>query len=130
MRKSRKKFIAIVDASSVGFGAYIEYKGDIITTVGDTLTQVANNMVEALNLYLEEHGDYIKVGNINFKIDLKEYFKQHNYLNAKNLARRIKMNPTLLSQYVNGKKLPSPKQTERIINGIVEVGKDLAAIRL
>ncbi len=130
MKKSRKKFVAIVDASNEGFGAYIEYNGDLITTVGDTLTQVAINMVEALNLYLEEHDEYIDVDNISFKIDLKEFFKQHNYLNAKNLARRIKMNPTLLSQYINGKKLPSSKQTKRIINGITEVGKELAAIRL
>lgn len=130
MKKSRKKFTAIVDASSKGFGAYINYGQDLITTVGDTLTQVANNMVEALNLYLEEHGEYIDAKNINFKINLKEFFKQYNYLNAKNLARRIKMNPTLLSQYINGIKRPSSKQTKKIINGITEIGRELAAIRL
>jgi hypothetical protein len=40
------------------------------------------------------------------------------------------MNPTLLSQYVRGKKHPSSKQTDKIIQGIQSIGKELADARL
>jgi hypothetical protein len=35
------------------------------------------------------------------------------------------MNETLLSQYVNGIKKPSQKQTEKILAGIKSLGKEL-----
>jgi hypothetical protein len=40
------------------------------------------------------------------------------------------MNPSLLSQYVRGKKQPSSKQTEKIILGIQRIGKELSDIYL
>ena len=40
------------------------------------------------------------------------------------------MNPTLLSQYVRGKKQPSSKQTDKIIQGIQSIGKELAELNL
>ena len=51
-------------------------------------------------------------------------------LNAKVIAEKIGMNPTLLSQYVQGKKQPSQQQTERIINAIHEIGVELSTINL
>jgi DNA-binding transcriptional regulator YdaS (Cro superfamily) len=51
-------------------------------------------------------------------------------LNANFLAQRIGMNPTLLSQYVRGKKHPSAKQTDKIIKGIQTIGKELSEISL
>jgi len=49
-------------------------------------------------------------------------------INAKFLAKRIGMNETLLSQYVQGTKKPSAKQTGKILNGIHEIGKELINI--
>jgi len=40
------------------------------------------------------------------------------------------MNPTLLSQYVRGKKQPSSKQTDKIIQGIQSIGKELVELNL
>ncbi|MBP6055458.1 MAG: hypothetical protein KA527_07450 [Cytophagaceae bacterium] len=40
------------------------------------------------------------------------------------------MNPSLLSQYVRGKKQPSAKQSEKIIRGVQSIGKELADISL
>jgi hypothetical protein len=40
------------------------------------------------------------------------------------------MNPTLLSQYVRGKKHPSSRQTDKIIRSIQSIGKELAEIGL
>lgn len=46
------------------------------------------------------------------------------------LSERIGMNHTLLSQYANGRKKPSPKQKERIMEGIHEIGRELTEISL
>ena len=40
------------------------------------------------------------------------------------------MNATLLSQYVSGTKTPSKKQTEKILSGIHQIGRELADINL
>jgi len=40
------------------------------------------------------------------------------------------MNPTLLSQYVQGHKKPSDSQIEKILTGIQQIGKELAEINL
>ena len=62
-------------------------------------------------------------------IDLPQFFKYYRVLNAKFLAERIGMNPTLLSQYVSGTKAPGPKQVHRILTGIHEIGKELSDLK-
>ena len=51
-------------------------------------------------------------------------------INAKFLAEKIGMNATLLSQYVSGTKKPSPKQTEKILSGIHQIGQEPLEINL
>ena len=67
---------------------------------------------------------------IQYQIDFKQFFQYYRVLNAKVIAEKIGMNPTLLSQYVQGKKHPSQQQTERIINAIHEIGVELSTINL
>jgi hypothetical protein len=40
------------------------------------------------------------------------------------------MNPTILSQYVQGHKKPSEAQTEKILLGIHQIGQELSEISL
>lgn len=49
-------------------------------------------------------------------------------MNAKFLADKI--NPTLLSQYVQGQKKPSETQIEKILYGIHQIGQELSEINL
>ncbi len=51
-------------------------------------------------------------------------------LNAKYLAQRIGMSEALLSQYVNGHKKPSKRQTSRILTGVREIGRELSEISI
>ena len=67
---------------------------------------------------------------IHFEIDFKQFFEYYKVINSKHLAKRIGMNESLLSQYVNGKKQPSKKQIERIIDGLHEIGKELTELIL
>jgi DNA-binding transcriptional regulator YdaS (Cro superfamily) len=81
-------------------------------------------------LYFEEERPNLSHNDIQFEIDFQQFFRYYKVLNAKHLAEKIGMNPTLLSQYVKGHKKPSPKQTERILEGIHQVGKELSEINL
>ena len=39
------------------------------------------------------------------------------------------MNQSLLAQYIKGNKKPSPVQTRRILKGVQQVGRELAAVQ-
>ncbi|MBI3235376.1 MAG: type II toxin-antitoxin system HicB family antitoxin [Bacteroidetes bacterium] len=123
-----KEISAIVEKTNTGFSAYAEKQN--VFTAGSTFTELLANMTEALNFYFEEEGIVIKPNQVKFHIDLKQFFQHYKVLNARYLAERIGMNPTLLSQYVQGRKIPSDKQTEKILLGIQEVGRELADVNL
>lgn len=57
-----------------------------------------------------------------------QFFKYYRVLNTRFLAERIGMNPTLLSQYINGHKKPSSAQRQRILEGIRQIGEELAEL--
>lgn len=88
------------------------------------------NALEASNLYLEEFGKTITLDSIELELDFKQFFDFYKIINAKHLARRIGMNESLLSQYVNGIKKPSKKQVSRIVQGLHEIGRELMELTL
>ena len=128
MRKTKQIFRFIVEKTHSGYSAY---SVDLpIATTGESFTKLLYNATEAYNLYLEGTDMEIDENNIKLEIDLKQFFQYYRVLNAKFLARRIGMNETLLSQYVQGRKKPSPRQTRRILMGIQEIGKELSNLHL
>lgn len=62
-------------------------------------------------------------------LDLPQFFEFYKVINAKALSERIGINQSLLAQYIKGIKKPSPIQTQRILKGVQEVGKELASIQ-
>lgn len=116
----------IVEKTDTGFSAYA--KTDPIFTTGSSIPELINNAYEATDLFLEEKeaGDV----DVNFEIDFKQFFQYYKVINAKFLAEKIGMNPSLLSQYVQGRKKPSPKQTEKILKGIHQIGQELSGLSL
>ncbi|SMD38967.1 hypothetical protein SAMN04488029_3970 [Reichenbachiella faecimaris] len=122
----KKKFTANVEKTDTGFSAYVD--GLNVFSTGSTMTELAMNLVEALELNFDDSKDVINENDIDLVIDLQQFFKYYRVLNAKYLADRIGMNPTLLSQYVQGKKKVSRKQTDKILTGVQEIGKELAEL--
>lgn len=128
MKKIKKIITFIIEKTNTGFSAYtIELP---IYTTGSTINQLFNNIIEATNLYYEDVELEITSKNIKLEIDFKQFFKHYKVLNAKHLASRINMNESLLSQYVSGKKKPSKKQTQKILDGIHAIGKELTELQL
>lgn len=126
-----KNYKFIVERTSTGFSAYSEDERTPVFTTGKNFEELKTNMLEALNLSLEHAGKKaVTAESIITKIDLPSFFEFYSVINAKALSKRINMNETLLSQYVNGKKEPSEKQVNKIMTGIKELGKELMQLEI
>ncbi|MFO7656022.1 MAG: hypothetical protein R6W78_03065 [Bacteroidales bacterium] len=128
MKATKKKIKMIVEKTDTGFSAFSEDYP--IYTSGRTIPELIDNALEAANLYFEEENIQIAQENLKFEIDFKQFFLFYKVINAKFLANKIGMNPTLLSQYVQGRKKPSDAQTEKILLGIHQIGQELSEINL
>ncbi|MEO8854118.1 MAG: hypothetical protein ABI359_10085 [Ginsengibacter sp.] len=119
----------IVEKTITGYSAYAKDDKYPLTTVGDTIDELKANILDALNSFREFNG-LPEAGNedIAVQIDLTQFFDYYKEINAKALAKRVGMNETLLSQYVNGIKEPSSRQTEKILSGIKSLGKELSSL--
>lgn len=119
-----------VEKTTTGFSAYAERYSAF--TTGRTVAELVANMVESLNLYFEE-AEIKKVVTPNdllFEVDLTSVFEVFPVINVKALSGRLGMNYTLISQYATGKKKPSSKQAEKIMEGIHEIGRELSELTL
>jgi len=118
----------IVEKTDTGFSVFSEDYP--VYSTGRTIPELINNAIEAANLCFEEKKIQITQENLKFEIDFKQFFQYYKVINAKFLANKIGMNPTLLSQYVHGRKKPSDAQTEKILLGIHQIGQELSEINL
>ena len=123
MKTTKKKIKMTVEKTDTGFSAFSD-KYPIFTT-GRTIPELIDNAFEAANLLFEEDNIELTHENMKFEIDFKQFFQYYKVLNSKFLADKIGMNPTLLSQYVQGHKKQSDKQTEKILLGIHQIGQEL-----
>ena len=128
MGKANEKIIMVIEKTKTGFSAFSESYP--VFTTGKTIPELINITIEAGSLYFEESGKEINKNSIKFEIDFKQFFQYYKVINSNILANRIGMNPTLLSQYVQGHKRPSEKQSRKIIMGIRQIGRELSEIDL
>ena len=123
-----KAYKFIIEKTKTGYSAYCFDKP--IYTTGQTIHELQLNALEAANLYLSEFGKTTTLDHIALELDFRQFFDYYKIINAKHLAKRIGMNETLLSQYVNGIKKPSKKQVSRIVQGLHEIGRELMELTL
>ena len=127
MKKFKKKIKVIIEKTGTGFSAYAEEYP--IFTTGRTVPELINNIYEAAQLCFEDKYE-ITHENFKFEVDFAQFFQYYKVLNSKFLAEKIGMNPTLLSQYVQGRKKPSANQTEKILTGLHQIGQELSELNL
>jgi hypothetical protein len=123
---TKKKIVVIIEKSNTGFSAYADSYP--VYTTGSTMNELIANTFEAFSLYFENTN--FESSRIAFELDFKQFFQYYKVLNSKALAKKIGMNPTLLSQYIRGHKRPSPKQSRRILYGINQIGQELAEMKV
>lgn len=120
------KTAIIVEKTKTGYSAYAEKYP--VYTVGNTLDELKANILEALNLYFEAENKTVLEADLKITLDLPQFFEFYNVINAKALSERIGMNQSLMAQYIKGIKKPSANQTQRILNGVQQIGRELAEI--
>jgi len=124
-----KKIVFIVEKTSDGFSAYAEDDNIQAATSADTMAELRINIVDAYNSVAELKGwPEVTIDEINVQLDLPQFFDYYKIINASALGSRIGMDKTLLSQYVNGHKKPGPKQIQKILNGIKQLGSELSSL--
>jgi predicted RNase H-like HicB family nuclease len=128
MKTLKKKITMIVEKTDTGFSAFSNNYP--IYTTGKTMPELIDNAFEASELYFKDEKIKIERENLKFEMDFKQFFQYYKVINSKFLAEKIGMNPTLLSQYVQGHKKPSETQTEKILLGIHQIGQELSEINL
>ncbi len=121
------KIEMVIERTNTGYSAYAEKYP--VYTVGTSLEELKTNMLDALNLYFENQHKVIVEQDLKIRLDLPQFFAFYKVINAKALSERIGINQSLLAQYINGQKKPSVTQTQRILKGVQQVGKELAAIQ-
>jgi transcriptional regulator with XRE-family HTH domain len=112
-----------------GYSASAIIGNDFIGTEGESYDELKLNILESINFTFKEEGFVYSIEEIIFTLDLQSFFDFYKVLNAKALSNRIGMNQSLLAQYISGKKKPSANQTQRILEGVRQIGRELAEIR-
>ncbi|MGC6532906.1 MAG: XRE family transcriptional regulator [Flavobacteriales bacterium] len=116
-----------VEKTETGFSAYA--RDASVFTTATSVSALYTHLLEALELHNDLAPGSLATKDLRLHLDFQQFFQHYRVLNAKFLAERIGMNPTLLSQYVSGKKQPSQRQQARILMGIQTIGRELAELQ-
>lgn len=111
-----------VEKTGTGFSAYSEEFGIVAT--GKSLKALQRDAKEGLEGQCEVTGENPEDFQLEYTYDFASLFEVFR-LNVDSVADYIGVNATLMSQYINHKKVPSPKQKQRIEEGIHSYAKAL-----
>lgn len=125
--KKHKIDITIIKEDS-GYSANATVNKSFICTQGEIFEELKSNILDAVNLAFEPKGLVYSNDDIKYTLDLQSFFDFYKVLNAKALSHLLGMNQSLLAQYISGTKKPSTIQTKRIMNGVQQIGRELAEI--
>ncbi len=127
----------ILEKSDTNYSAYIPELDGCIAT-GSSIQETVKNIEEAVVFHLEgmkEEGLFIPELFQNgyrfvYKIDFESLFDWFSgVLTKSGISKLTGMNQSLLSQYANGMKKPSTKQTKKIELAIHNFGEELLSIQ-
>lgn len=115
-----------VEKTTTGFSAYSEDFGIVAT--GRTLKALERDAQDGLEGQCEVTDENPEDFQLSYTYDFAALFEVFR-LNVDSVADYIGVNPTLISQYINQKKVPSKKQKDRIESGIHSYAKALTNFR-
>ena len=140
MRDNRRRMsnTVILEKAGQGYAAYLPDLPGCVST-GQDIGEIKENIEEAVNFHIQGlHAEGIPVPDsfkngysLNYKMDVPSLFEWFSGVLTKSAISRLTgMNPSLISQYVNGNKTPGPKQTRKIEHAIHKLGRELLEIEL
>jgi len=119
----KNKFTAVIERTNTGFSGYIKEE-DGIVTVGESITEIKENFIDALSLNFTENLE------IEYLIDLDQFFEFYNVLNKSAFADYIGMNRSLFRQYTKGLATLSDDRLLQISKGLHKLANEFSDIAL
>lgn len=120
-----KEFTAVIEKTGTGFSGYIK-EVDGIASASDSLSEIKSDLLEALQMTNEK----IQDEQINYVIDLEQFFEYYNVINKTAFADYIGMNRSLFRQYTGGLTNLSDNKLLDITKGLHRLAKDFSDIVL
>ena len=121
-------------------GSYIAYNPDSeeygVIGTGETVSAAKEdflNSIEEIKEAMKENNEEIPAGLLEdpvFYFDISSLFEYFNMINVGAFARHIGINDSLMRQYKRGDTYISETQLGKIENGIHQIGKELAELKL
>jgi hypothetical protein len=103
--------------------------------VDHPISAEANSMADLLNKTQKVASEYfdglntkISSDNIEFNLDLKQFFQFYKLLNPKFVASEMGINPTLFSKFIQGRQQPSAEENKVILDGLRKIGQELTDV--
>ena len=134
--KTMEKLIITIERSSDHFGAYSE-NCDGIYAAGDSLDAVKTDTFEAIRILKEnlpetQWPDILKNDfQVEWKIDVPSFLEYYSkYMSLAGMEKMTGVNQKQLSNYMNHRSVPRPRQTKRIRDGIHRFAEELLSITL
>ncbi|MCK5136286.1 MAG: type II toxin-antitoxin system HicB family antitoxin [Bacteroidales bacterium] len=131
-----EKILVVLEKTDNNYAAFIPILDGCVAT-GTTVQEVKESLNEAVTFHLfgmTEEGleipDAIKGEyTFSYKMDVESFFEWFQGVITKaGISKLTGMNQSLVSQYANGLKKPSKKQTNRIQTALHEFGEELLQI--
>lgn len=89
-----------------------------------------DSISEAIEMLPESESMTIDEIEVEFQYDLQSFFNYFDFFNLTKLAHFIGINESQLRQYKNGLSFPNEKTTNKILEGVHSIGKELYASSL
>jgi len=127
----------ILEKAENNYSAFIpELEGCVVT--GATIQDIKKNVNETVTFHLEGMKDeQLEIPDVfkgeyeyEIKVDVSSLFEWFSgVLTKSGIAKLTGMNQSLISQYANGLKTPSKKQTAKIQEALHGFGKELCEVK-
>lgn len=109
----------------------------VVSAYGSTLEELKTNLEHAYEDYIETakelDTDWVneleEAKGFEYQIDLQSFFKLIPEIKASNLAKKAKINESLMRQYVTGKASVSEERLKVIEKVVHQLGIELLAVR-
>jgi hypothetical protein len=124
----KPKITMTIIKEDAGYSGVATVGKKFIGTQGDDYSELTANILEAVNLAFKKEGYAYKLSEIVMTYDMESFFQFFKVINAKAFSERIGINQSLLAQYIHGHKKPSEVQKKKILIGVQQLGRELAAV--
>ena len=133
--KTTRKLKVILEKSDTGYSAYEKESAGIYTT-GKNIQEVKENIQEVKEVqveYLKEQGKIedaqkLKDAEVEFYLDVKQFFKEYKFINKSAFAEAIGEKPGYIRKITSGLVKLSDDKSLKIQEGLHKLGKELLSV--